>query len=102
MVTVPILSPSLAALLHDLGYDASLSSLHSLCRGGAMAAYRQGLDQIDIKCQGLWTSNTFWQYITSSCPATSPIMAGLTHTIHDTASSTSTTASTSFTSSTSS
>ena len=64
MVTVPILSRALAALLHDLGYDAGLFSLHSLNRGGATTAYRQGLDQIDIKRQGLWTSDTFWQYIT--------------------------------------
>ena len=70
-VTVLILSRALAALLHDLGYDAGLFTLHSLCRGGAMVAYRQGLDQIGIRCQGLWTSDAFWQYITSSCPATS-------------------------------
>ena len=49
MVTVPILSRDLAALLHDLGYDAGLFSLHSLYRGWATVAYQQGLDQIDIK-----------------------------------------------------
>ena len=49
MVTVPILSQSLAALLHDLGYDAGLFNLHSLRRWGVTAAYRQGLDHIDIK-----------------------------------------------------
>ena len=84
MVTVPILSQALASLLHDLGYDAGLFSLHSLCRGGATAAYRQGLDQINIKCQGLWTSDAFWQYITSSCTATSPLIEGLACTVHST------------------
>ena len=64
-----------------------------------MAAYRQGLDQIDIKHQGLWTSDAFWQYITSSCSATSPLAAGLACTIHGTASSMSATASTASTSS---
>ena len=78
MVTVPILSLALAAILHNLGYDTSLFSLHSLHSRGVMAAYRQGLDQIDIKRQGLWTSDAFWHYITLSCTATSPLAAGLT------------------------
>ena len=98
-VTVPILFQALAALLHDLRYDAGLLSLHSLHSRGATAAYRQGLDQIDIKHQRLWPSDTFWQYITSSCIATSPLAAGLAPTIQDTASTTSTTTSTSSTSS---
>ena len=34
MVMIPTLSPALVALLHDLGYDTSLFSLHSLHRGG--------------------------------------------------------------------
>ena len=59
-----------------------------------MAAYRQGLDQIDIKWEGLWTSDSFWHYITSSCAATPHLAVGLTHDIHATASSTSTIAST--------
>ena len=101
MVTVPILSRALATLLHDLRYDAGLFSLHSLHRGGATAAYQQGLDQIDIKCQGLWTSDSFWQYITSSCTATSPLAVGLACADHDTASSTTATASTASTSSSS-
>ena len=60
-------------------------------------AYWQGLDQIDIKHQGLWTSDTFWQYIISSCAATSSLTVGLTRAIHDTASRMSITASTSST-----
>ena len=52
-----------------------------------MAAYRQGLDQINIKWEGLWTSDDFWQYITSSYAATSPLAVGHAYTIHDTASS---------------
>ena len=50
-----------------------------------MPAYWQGLDQIDIKRQGMWTSDVFWQYITSSCPATSPLTEGLARAIHATA-----------------
>ena len=86
---------ALAALLHDFGYYAGLFSLHSLCRGGAMVAYWQGSDQIDIKHQGLWTSDAFWRYIISSCAATSPLTARLARPIEVTISSTSTTASTS-------
>ena len=86
MVSVPCLSRALAALLHHLGHDAGLFSLHSLRRGGATAEYRQGLDQIDIKRQGLWTSDAFWQYITALCPTTSPLAEGLTSAIHATAS----------------
>ena len=41
-----------------------------------MAAYHQGLDQIGIKHQGLWTSDAFRQYTTSSYAATSPLAAG--------------------------
>ena len=81
-VRVPILSHALASLLHHLGYNAGPFSLHSLRRGGAMAAYRQGLDQIDIKCQGLWTSDAFWQYITSSSSTTSPLAERLARRVH--------------------
>ena len=49
----PVLSP--VCVLHALGFNASLFSLLSLCRGWARAVYRQGLDQIDIKRQRLWT-----------------------------------------------
>ena len=51
MVTVAILSRTLSALLHALSFNAGLFSLHSLCKRGAMAAYRLGLDQINIKWQ---------------------------------------------------
>ena len=63
-----------------------------------MAAYWQGLDQINIKWQGLWTSDAFWQYITSSFTATSPLAVGLACAIHNTTSSMATTTSTSYTS----
>ena len=92
---VPILSRALVGLLHHLGLYACLFSLHSLGRGRATAAYRQGSDQIDITCQGLWTSDPFWQYITSSCPATSPRAEGLTCVIHATSTGISATAPTS-------
>ena len=49
-----------------------------------MAAYQQGLDQIDIKHKGLLTRDAFWQYITSSCAATSPLAEGLTRAVHAT------------------
>ena len=61
-----------------------------------MAAYRQGLDQIDIKSQGMWTNDTFWQYVTSSCAATSPVAAGLACAVQATMPTMSATSSTSF------
>ena len=54
-----VLSRALATILHYLRYDTNLFSLHSLHRVGAMAAYQQGFDQINIKHQGLGTSNAF-------------------------------------------
>ena len=84
-----------AIMVSMMHYAICLFSLHSLCRGGTTAAYWQGLDQINIKHQVLWTSNVFWQYIISSRTATSPLAAGLTRAIHNTASGMSTTASTS-------
>ena len=82
--TVPMLSQAMSALLEALGLDAGPFSLHSLRRGGAMAVYRQGLDHIDITRQGLWFSDAFWQYLTSSCAATSSLAVGLTSTIQAT------------------
>ena len=51
-VTIPTLAKALCLMLHALAMDSGLYSLHSLHRGGAMAAYRAGANQLDIKCIG--------------------------------------------------
>ena len=42
----------LSVMLDTLGLDSGMYSLHSLCRGCSTAAYREGLDQVDIKRHG--------------------------------------------------
>ena len=89
-------SHSPQAVLSPVCSTTSLWSRHwaffsySLQRGGAMAAYRQGLDHIHIRQQELWSSDTFWQYVTSSCAATSLVAAALPVAIQATAHTTST------------
>ena len=48
-ITVAILARALAVMVHSLGLDTSLYSLHSPRRGGATTAYGAGKDQLDIK-----------------------------------------------------
>ena len=43
-VTVHMLAKALTIMLDALGLEPAMFSLHSLCCGGATAAYRQGLD----------------------------------------------------------
>ncbi len=52
-------------------------SLHSLRRGGATCAYRQGADMLDIQRQGAWASTAFLNYITSRSPHKSSVCAAL-------------------------
>ena len=81
MVTIPTLVKVFNILLHALHMDTGLYSLHSLQRGGATTAYRGGTDLIDIKRHGLWSSHTFWLYVTSPCVAASMVAASLADTI---------------------
>ena len=101
MITVPILSQALTGLLHDLEYDVSLFSLHSLHRGGAMAAYQQGMHQIDIKMSGTVDQQCLLAVHHFILRHHLPLAVGLAHAIHATAASTPTTTSTASTSSTS-
>ena len=61
-----------------LGIDTSLFSIHSLRRGGPTAAYRAGIDQLNIKRHGMWASEAFWAYITApSSMSASPVATAL-------------------------
>jgi hypothetical protein len=77
LVTTYMLATSLKEFLGILGYDTGLYSLHSLRRGGATVSYSQGVDQLDIKRHGNWSSDCFWDYITSSFVAQSPVASAL-------------------------
>ena len=79
-----MLATSLCNFLRILGYDTGLYSLHSLRRGGATVAYSQGVDQLDIKRHGSWSSDCFWKYITSPFVAKSPVAAALANAVANT------------------
>ena len=61
-------------MLNALRMDsaATLYSLHSLKRGWGTDGYRQGAQQLELMKHGLWTSDTFWDYVTSTCVQQSP------------------------------
>jgi hypothetical protein len=84
LVTTYMLATSLSNFLRILGYDCGLYSLHSLRRGGATVAYSQGVDQLDIKRHGNWSSDAFWQYVTSPFVANSPVAAALAAAVNTT------------------
>ena len=64
-VMVCMLARALGLMLHALRLDTGLYSLHSFHRGSAMAAYRAGAEQLDIKRHGILSSNAFWVYFTA-------------------------------------
>ena len=84
-VRVPMLIKTIAVMLDALfGLSHVLSnSMHS---GGATAAYREGLDKVDVKSHGLWASDCSWQYVTSPCISTSPVVIRLVAAVQATAS----------------
>ena len=49
--------------LQHCGFTPDKVSSHSLRAGGAMAMHLNGCDELLIKKQGRWTSNTFMMYI---------------------------------------
>ena len=77
VVTIPMLTSSFSAMIEALDLDPALYSLHSLRRGGATTAHRQGLQQEMVKRHGMWSSDSFWTYISSLGVASSPVASGL-------------------------
>ena len=68
-MTVKILAHALSIMLQALCLDYKLYFLHSLRRGGATAAYRQGAQQMAIKTHGLWGLGFLWGlYHSHMCP----------------------------------
>ena len=62
-----LMSRALSVLLDALSLDLGLFSV------------------VDIKHEGLWSTNACWNYVTSSCAATYPFAVGLATTVHATA-----------------
>ena len=80
-IKVSMLSRALSILLDALSLGPFLPPQP------ATAAYQQGLDYTDIKWHGLWASEAFWSYVTSSCAVTSPVAVGMVAAVQDTATS---------------
>ena len=68
-----MLTQALRAMLQELGLDSTLYSLHSLMIGGATAAYRAGDELMQITWHGLWSLNSFGDYVISVCVQMSPV-----------------------------
>ena len=68
---------ALSSMLKSLGHDHTKLSMHSLRRGGATAAYAAGCNTLDIQRHGLWASDCFQQYVSSSAPQHSAICSAL-------------------------
>ena len=64
-------------MLQELDLNSILYSLHTLRRGGVSVAYRVEAEQIQIKQDGLWSSERFWDYVISMCVQRSPVASAL-------------------------
>ena len=82
VVTVTMLGSAFSSMIGALDLDPALYSLHSLCRGRAMAAHRHGLHQEMIKRHGMWSLDSFLSYITSLGVASSLVTTDLATMIH--------------------
>lgn len=76
-VTKRHLSKAFNALVQRIGFLAHTFTLHDLRRSGASAAYKAGITFTHIKRHGTWQSDAFWQYITPSAAAASPVPAAM-------------------------
>ena len=68
-------------MLSELSMDSALYFLHSLHRGGATAAYRQGVDVLYTKSHGSLASEAFWGYVTAPFITDSVVTQALAHTV---------------------
>ncbi len=62
-LTVSKLRSVFALLCEQIGINPLEFSLHSLRRGGATQAYRQGAQLLDIQRHGAWSSTAFYDYV---------------------------------------
>ena len=88
IITSDTLSTTFKVMLPELGMDSTLYFLHILHRGGATAAYRQGVDVLDIKSHGNWAIEAFWGYITDHFITDSTVAQAVIHAVTSQASET--------------
>jgi hypothetical protein len=65
-VTTSYLTDALHIMLTSLRVPHQDYSLHSFRRGGASSAFHAGVNSTQVKRHGTWTSDCFWQYVTTS------------------------------------
>ena len=76
-LTTGQLTRTLQDLMTTLGYSASQYSLHSLRAGGATTAYHAGVDPVQIKRHGTWSSECLWRYVAAEPANRSQVAAKL-------------------------
>ncbi len=62
-VTTYMLSVTFSNMISQLGLSPTEYTLHSLRRGGASASFTAGAKAAEVQRHGLWSSESFWQYI---------------------------------------
>jgi hypothetical protein len=77
VITIHTLRKAFAQLLELADLSLSKYTLHSLRRGGATQSFHAGVHQMDVKRHGMWASDAFWGYITSSVVSQSTVAAAL-------------------------
>ena len=65
-MTTCYLTEAFKIIMQALGAPPTAYSLHSFRRGGASEAYQAGVDYAQIKSHGIWQSDSFWGYISTS------------------------------------
>jgi len=65
IVTISNLQTSLKYIVQLLGYDPIKFTMHSFRSGGATECHNASIPTDQIKKQGTWVSNCFWNYISS-------------------------------------
>ena len=83
IICAPLLSRLLRDMLAALQQDPGMFSFHSLRRGGATAAFHAGVSIVDVKRHGVWSSDSFWAYITAPVVSASPVAQALAQAVHN-------------------
>jgi integrase len=69
-MTTTYLNDAFQIIMKALGMPDNAYSLHSYRRGGATEAYTAGVNYAQVKSHGIWSSDSFWSYISTSTLST--------------------------------
>jgi integrase len=69
-MTTCYLKDAFQIIIQALDMPPKAYSLHSFRRGGATEAYKAGVNYAQVKSHGIWSSDSFWSYITTSTLST--------------------------------